>query len=63
MTRYTYIGRSFCGPGMLDADKTVYDLVNVIARLTTLTGEQIEKRLLDAINQMIADYQPKGDAD
>ena len=63
MIRYTYIGRSFSGPGMLDADKTVYDLVNVIARLTTLTGEQIEKRLLDAINQMIANYQPKGDAD
>ena len=61
MIRYAFIGRSFGGPGVLDADKTVYDLVNAIARQTTLTGEQIEKRLLDAINQMIADYQPKGD--
>ena len=61
MIRYTYISKSFSGPGGLDADKTVCDLVNTIARQTTLTGEQIEKRLLDAINQMIADYQPKGD--
>lgn len=42
MIRYTYIGKSFSGPGVLDAEKTVWDLVNIIARQTTLSGEQIE---------------------
>ena len=57
--RYTYLNHTFCGPGALDPGKTIDELVTLIARQTTLTEDEIEARLLDAINEMVEGYEPK----
>ena len=57
--RYTYISRTFCGPGALDPEKTSDELVTLIARQATLTAGEIEARLLDTINEMLENYEPK----
>lgn len=57
--KYTILSHTFCGPGALDSEKTIDELVTLIARQTTLTADEIEKRLLDVINEMLENYEPK----
>ena len=57
--RYTYLSHTFRGPGALDPEKTIDELVTLIARQTTLTAGEIEARLLDAINEMVEGHEPK----
>lgn len=57
--KYTILSHTFCGPGALDPEKTIDELVTLIARETTLTADQIEGRLLVAINDMTENYEPK----
>lgn len=59
--RYDFISSTFCGPGGINAEMTLNELVTFIARETTLTADQIEKRLLEAINGMTEIYTPKED--
>lgn len=56
---YDIISSSFCGPGCLNDQLTVNELVTLIARETTLTADKIEGRLLAAINDMTENYEPK----
>lgn len=57
--RYDFISSSFCGSGGINAEMTVNELVTLVARETTLTADQIEERLLVAINDMTENYEPK----
>lgn len=57
--KYTYLSSTFVGPGMLDSGKTIDELVTLIARQTTLTADEIEARLLDAVNEMVEGHEPK----
>jgi hypothetical protein len=52
--KYTAMSETFQCAGLLDANMTLYELVTLIARNTTLTAEQIEKTLLDVVNDMLA---------
>lgn len=52
--KYTAMSETFQGASLLDANMTLYELVTLIARNTTLTAEQIEKALLDVVNDMLA---------
>ena len=57
--KYTILSHTFCGPGALDPEKTIDELVTLIARQTTLTADEIDRRLLDAVNDMTENYEPK----
>lgn len=52
--KYTAMSETFHGAGLLNANMTLYELVTLIARNTTMTAEQIEKALLDVVNDMLA---------
>ena len=50
---YTEMSKLFQGPNILNANITIYELVTLVARRTTLTAEQIEKALLEVVNGML----------
>lgn len=58
---YSVLSKSFLGPGTLDADMTLDELVSLVARETTLTGSQVEQQILRTVNSLIYIYQPKED--
>lgn len=57
--KFSILSHTFCGPGALDPEKTIDELVTLIARQTTLTAGEIEARLLDVINEMVEGHEPK----
>jgi len=56
---YRVISASFVGPGTLNANMTLDELVSLVARETTLTGKQVEQQILHTVNSLISAYQPK----
>lgn len=58
---YIMISKSFQGPDVLDADMTLDELVSLVARETTLAGNQVEQQILRTVNSLIYIYQPKED--
>lgn len=58
MTKYDYISKTFCGPTGLNAEMTLDELVTLVARKTTLTGAEVEQRIVGIVNLMLEQYEP-----
>lgn len=56
--KYDYISKTFCGPTGLDARMTLDELVTLVARRTTLTGVEVEQRIIGIVNLMLEQYEP-----
>ena len=63
MYEYNRMNRSgiLCRLGELDSSMSVDDLVTLIARSTSLCASQIERRLLDTVNEMLRYEVKEGD--
>ncbi len=57
--KFSILSRTFCSPEALNPEATIDELVSLVARNTTLTAAEIEARLLDVINEMLENYEPK----
>ena len=58
MMKYDYISKTFCGPSGLNAEMTLDELITLVARRTTLTGAEVEQRIIGIVNLMLEQYEP-----